>query len=962
MRVPAPPTATYRLQLNADFGFRQARAVVPYLARLGISHVYCSPYLKARVGSTHGYDIVDHNALNPELGSREDFEAFVAELRRHDMGHILDLVPNHMGVGGDDNAWWLDVLENGPASRYAGYFDIDWSPVKDELRGKVLLPFLGDRYGAVLDRGELALRPDAGGGELSVYYHQHRFPLDPSTYPQVLGRAAGEISERASAAALRELIEGFRALPPRTSADAQIRRRRDEEAARCKHRLAALCATHTGVRAALELAIGQFNGEAGRPESFDALHRLLEVQAYRLAYWQVASDEINYRRFFDINELAGLCMDQPEVFESTHRLVLSLVAKGLLDGLRIDHPDGLRDPLDYYRRLDTALRKAGASAPPYVIVEKILAHYEHLPRQWPVRGTTGYEFSQLVDGLFVWPESQRALDGLYARFIGAAPDFGELVYRCKKLVIRTQLSSELTVLANMLDKIAERDRQSRDYTLNGLREALTEVVACFPVYRTYVTAETVPGEDRQFIDWAVAQAKRRTPAVDPIIFDFVRAQLLADEGDSLAPAALDQRTAFVLRFQQYTAPVMAKAVEDTAFYRYHRLVSLNEVGGDPSSYGRSPAAFHAFNREHLERWPGTLLATSTHDNKRSEDVRARISVLSELPQPWRRHVGRWSRVNRGKKLEVDGARAPSRNDEYLLYQTLVGVWPNGPVSDEERARLRDRVEAYMIKAVREAKEHSSWLTPNTDYENALRQFIDRLFARPKRNPFLVDFLDFQARIAPFGLLTGLSRTALKLTAPGVADFYQGNELWRFDLVDPDNRRPVDFARRRALLEDLPRVEPGAARGPAIHALCERLEDGRAKLYLTRTLLGLRRRHPALFAEGEYVALETDGPRAEHLVAFARRHGDLTLVVCAPRWYARLAEAVEQAQATVPPPGVWRGTAVALPPSCAPPVLRNVLTGERLAPQRHDEGASLAVDTLLKDFPVAVALAGAAELT
>jgi len=953
--APTVPTATYRLQLHAGFGFREARAVVPYLAALGISHVYCSPYLKARSGSTHGYDIVDHNALNPELGSREDFEAFVAELRRHDMGHILDLVPNHMGVGGDDNAWWLDVLENGPASRYAAFFDIDWAPVKDELRGKVLLPFLGDRYGAVLERGELVLGVDAARGELSVHYHNHRFPLDPTTYPQVLGSAVREVSDRDRAEELDKVIAAFQALPPRTTTEAKVCRRRDEEAAQAKRRLAALCATHPGVRAALDLAIRQLNGKPERPASFDALHRLLETQAYRLAYWQVASDEINYRRFFDINDLAGLCMDQPEVFESTHRLVLTLVAKGQLNGLRIDHPDGLRDPLDYYRRLDAAMRRAGAGDPPYIVIEKVLAHYEHLPHAWPVRGTTGYEFSQLVDGLFVWPQSQRELDGLYARFIGQAPDYEELVYRCKKLVIRTQLSSELTVLANMLDKIAERDRQTRDYTLNGLREALTEIAACFPVYRTYVTTEATRDEDRQFIDWAVAQAKRRSPTVDPIIFDFVRTQLLLEERDSLAPAALHERAAFVLRFQQYTAPVMAKAVEDTAFYRYHRLVSLNEVGGDPSSYGRSPAALHAFNREHLEHWPATLLATSTHDSKRSEDVRARINVLSELPQEWRRHVGRWSRVNRSKKLEVDGLRVPSRNDEYLLYQTLLGVWPPHPVSDEERGHLRERVEAYMIKAVREAKEHSSWLTPNEDYEQGVRRFIERLFAHPKRNPFLTDFLAFQARIAPVGLLNSLSRTIIKLTAPGVPDIYQGNELWRFDLVDPDNRRPIDYAHCESMLSGLPIAQAIRVRGPEIRALCQPLEDGRAKLFLTHSLLQLRRQHPGLFIHGDYLALDAAGPCAEHIVAFTRQHEGRAVLVCAPRWYARLAEDSAQETPGLPEPSIWSETVLELPEAFADVAFQNSLTGERVAPSRRGERSVLEIEALLSDFPVAALL-------
>ncbi len=892
------PLSTYRLQFNREFTFTDAADLVSYLDRLGVSHAYASPYLKARAGSVHGYDIVDHNELNPEIGDGDSFHHFVHTLRDHGMGQILDLVPNHMGIFGDDNVWWLDVLENGPASAYAVFFDIEWRPTKEVLRGKVLVPVLGYHYGNILEDGQLTLDFEAERGEFSVWYWAHRFPIDPATYPVILEHGMEDFVEARgeddpAVQDLQALITSFGHLPARWDQveDKLAERRRDKEIH--KRHFTELCVRAPEIAEYIRTSVDRFNGTPGEPPSFDALHRLLEQQAYRLAYWQVASDDINYRRFFDINDLAGLRQEEPEVFDTTHRLVLELLHDGSLDGVRIDHPDGLYDPADYYRRL----QKAGARALPeqvrsepheapafYLVVEKILGSHEHLPGDWPVHGTTGYDFANLLTSLLVFPDSENELTRLYNRFTGNRYDFDALLFEKKKLVIKTQLSSELAVLANMLDQIAQHNRYTRDFTLNGLRDALMVVVASFPVYRTYVSGSTpLQEEDRRYIEWAVAWAKKRSPAADISIFDFVK-EILLGENVALQSEELRWRAlTFTMKFQQYTSPVMAKGLEDTAFYVYHRLTSLNEVGGDPRRFALSVSAFHRANAERLQNWPAAMLSTSTHDSKRSEDVRARINVISELPNDWQRHVGRWSRLNRAKKITVDGKPAPSRNDEYLLYQTLVGAWPLHPQEGDALEAFRNRIRDYMLKAIKESKVHSSWINPNEEYEKAVVHFVDSLLA-DGNNRFLSDFRPFVRRVSRFGLFNSLSQVTLKLTSPGIPDIYQGNELWEFALVDPDNRHPVDYVRRRHLLGKLAGepVSPELARDLMAH-----IGDGRIKLFVTWRLLQLRRRYPDLFLEGKYTPLAVEGPKAEHLCAFARETERQCLVAVVPRWFARL---------------------------------------------------------------------------
>ena len=673
----------------------------------------------------------------------------------------------------------------------------------------------------------------------------------------------------------------------------------------------------------------------------------------------MAADEINYRRFFDVNELVALRQENPDVFDATHRLLLALIADGSVDGLRIDHPDGLHDPRAYCRRLQDEVRRVKGKhpanethqedSPLYLVVEKILAGYEHLPEDWAVDGATGYAFANLVNGLFIYPGSESELTSLYARFIGYRTEFDEVLYDRKREIIRSQLSSELTVLSNLLDGIAQADRATRDYTLNGLREALTEVVASFPVYRTYVTAETVSEDDRHFVEWAVAQAKRRSPAADTSVFDFIRDILLLRNLESREADYRGKVLRFATRFQQYTAPVSAKGMEDTAFYVYNRLVSLNEVGGDPRRFGVSPAAIHMTNQQRLRRWPRAMINTSTHDSKRGEDVRARINVISELADEWRQMLSRWSRLNRHKKRPLDDGPAPSRNDEYLLYQTLLGTWPLEPLDDSGLEKFRERIEAYLLKALREAKIHTSWINPNEAYEDAVMAFVRSLFDTSASKTFLAEFLPFQRHVARFGLHNDLSATLLKLTSPGVPDIYQGTELWSLTLVDPDNRRPVDFDVREEHLRGMMERGPDAASND-VRTLIEHLEDGRAKLHLIWKTLGLRRDYPDVFGWGDYLPLEPVGEKAEHLCAFARRREQITVVVIASRWFARLLRGHEGLPLGM---AVWGDTTISLPDDAEDKTFRNAITGAEIVPDRQEGKRLLHVGEVLSHFPAAL---------
>ncbi|ANQ84986.1 putative bifunctional 4-alpha-glucanotransferase/malto-oligosyltrehalose synthase [Azoarcus olearius] len=924
------PRATYRLQFNGDFGFAAATDVLPYLAALGISHVYAAPFLKARPGSRHGYDIVDHQAVNPEIGSDEDFDRYCARLAELGLGQVLDVVPNHVGVLGGDNEWWLDVLENGPASHFADHFDIDWEPPFAELRGKVLLPVLGDQYGLVLEAGELELSFSPERGSFCVRYYEHRFPIDPCDYPEILaagaadplpplqgesrggeGASAGASSTSEPSLELATLLAALRRLPPRDTADpeALAERRRDKET--FKRHLAELYARLPALQAQVAAGLAAYRGHVGEPESFDALDHLLQRQAYRLASWRVAADDINYRRFFDVNDLAALRMENDAVFEATHARIFDWVAQGRVSGLRIDHPDGLADPAAYFERLQTRYGEVagGGLAPPralYVVVEKILGEFEGLPADWPVHGGTGYRFANLVNNLFVDPAQESRFTRIYRAFTGEMRDFAEVLVESKQLIMTHSLPGELGSLAYMLYDIAQHDRRTRDFTRSRLRGALAEVIAAFPVYRSYIGPRGVGEDDRRYVERAVEAAVARGLAGDASVLHFVREVLLSAPIEP-RPELRRLKLRFVRRFQQFTAPVMAKAMEDTAFYRYNRLVSLNDVGGDPRTFGVGVEDFHLANEALACGHPFGLLATSTHDSKRSEDVRARISVLSEMPGAWRLALRRWGRLNARRKQRVNDEPAPSANDEYLLYQTLLGVWPLGAMDTSATAQLAERVEAYMLKAAREAKRHTSWMNPDAGYEAALTAFVRRLFVPD--GGFLADFLPFQATVARFGIYNSLNMLLLKLAAPGVPDIYQGCEDWNFSLVDPDNRRPVDFAAAAARFEALRDEFPDGA-GPAeLLNLLDNAEDGRIKLYLLWRGLMLRQAFERTLRGGRYVPLDVEGPAARHVVAFARVRGEERVVVIATRLLYGFAGGDA---GRVLMPEAWAGNTVVLP--------------------------------------------------
>ena len=948
MREALIPRATYRLQLNACFTFADATALVPYLAALGVSHVYCSPYFRARSGSTHGYDVVDHNSFNPEIGTPADFERLVAALRAHAMGHIVDIVPNHVGILGSDNARWMDVLENGEASVYAGFFDIDWAPSNPDRAHKVLVPVLAGPYGTVLERGELELRFEPGAGAFAAYYGPHRLPLDPRSYPRILDRVSALVSNTE----LENIRRLFAALPDRHTVTPEQVLERNREKELHKQRLAQLAADAPAVAAALDAAVRSFTGTAAEPASFDALHELLELQAFHLCYWRVAADDINYRRFFDVNDLAALRVENEAVFEFTHRLLLELIAAGKIDGLRVDHADGLFDPAGYFHRLQQHIGSVTGNLAPrplYLVVEKISASFEHLPSEWPVHGETGYHFANVVNRMLVDSATHARMDRVYHGVLGEPLNWPDVAYQCQRLVLRRSLASELNVAANQLARIARGDRSTRDFTFNSLRDALAEVIACFPVYRTYV-ADTVSESDRRYVEWAITAARRRRAAAEASVFDFVRAALLL-ELPAPTEAHLQRVRAFAMKFQQITAPITAKGIEDTALYRFNRLLSLNEVGGELGTYGAGVRAFHADAEYRARHWPHEMLATSTHDTKRSEDVRARLNVLSEMTTPWRDAVRRWSRINRTRTHEVLGAPAPSRNDEYHFYQTLFGSWPLGGPQAHESTAYRERIEAYMVKAVREAKEHTSWTETDVAYEEALLQFIRSALEPREGNLFLADFLEFQRGAVRFGLLNSLSQTLCKLTAPGVPDIYQGNEIWDFSLVDPDNRRPVDYERRRALLTEL---QSGTV-GP--RELIEHMEDGRCKLLLTWKVLQLRRAQPRLFRDGAYQRLRVRGEHAANLCAFSRRLGPCCIVVVVPRLYRRLL-----AERGGLPLGaeLWGDTLIELPRERrGERAFHSILDGRHLEAVTQGDSVGLLAAEALAQFPVAVLAVGLA---
>ena len=967
------PVSTYRLQFNRQFTFEQAAGLVDYFGELGVTDLYSSPILKARAGSPHGYDVVDHTTVNPEVGTEEEFARLGRLLREREMGVLMDVVPNHMSIAGSENRWWLDLLENGPGSPFARFFDVDWHPPDSNLKNRVLLPILGDQFGRVLENQEIKIT--YRDGAFHAHYYETTLPVASRTSTLVLNLALRDLKarldpEHADVLELESIVTALQHLPPRTETDPALLRERRREKEIVKRRLSTLVKESNDVRAAVHAALAEINGTPGRPQSFDRLEELLGEQAYRLSFWRVAADEINYRRFFDVNELAAVRVEERPVFTAVHEVVFRLMRQGLVTGLRIDHVDGLLDPLKYLRDLQREAAERGRGdgdggelspeadaegrrePPCYVVVEKILGHDEQLRREWPIHGTTGYEFLNTLGGVFVEHTNAQALRELYRDFTGFTARFSDLLYECKKLILHAAMSSELHVLARRLRRISERHRFSRDFTLNSLQHALAEVIACFPVYRSYIrrTHDSVSPDDRLHINAAVRAAKRRNPAQDPSIFDFIGSLLLLADPKGTGRDERARRRDFVLRFQQLTSPVTAKGLEDTAFYRFYPLASLNEVGGEPALIGVPLARFHERNQERQESWPHALSATATHDTKRGEDTRARINVLSEMPERWNQALYLWRDINRAKKSRLEGAKAPDANEEYLLYQTLVGTWPLAPSDEGEHGRYVSRIQEYMHKALKEAKLHTSWINPDETYERAVREFVAAILEPGEGNRFLADFVEFQRTTARCGMLNSLAQTLLKIASPGVPDFYQGTELWSFTLVDPDNRRPVDYEHRRALLASLREVEEGG-RAALVEEMLRRPDDGRVKLYVTTRALNFRKARRTLFQRGEYVPLAAAGRRADSVVAFARRDEEDETIVVAGRFFTRLG--VEHTGPLRVGAGAWGDTSLALGDQLAGTRYRDLFTGAEFDVGEGDVGKTLRLSELLSPLPVAL---------
>jgi (1->4)-alpha-D-glucan 1-alpha-D-glucosylmutase len=927
------PRATYRLQFHANFGFRDAARIVPYLGELGVSHIYASPIFKAARGSMHGYDVADYNQLNPELGSTEDFDDYVRTLAAHGMSQIVDFVPNHMGIADDGNRWWMDVLENGPSSVYAGFFDINWEPSKEELRNKVLLPILEDQYGRVLEGGLFTVRLEDGA--FWLIYRERRLPLTPRSTRSILAGAIRRMTATGGVppAELESIHTALEHLPTseETAREKKVERAREKEVN--KRRLRKLCEESPEVCQALDDELAELSSGRGAG-GFDALDTLIGAQRYRPAYWRVAAEEINYRRFFDINELAAIRMEDPEVFDVSHRLLLELIGKGAVSGVRIDHVDGLFDPRGYLEQLQRRAAEARgmtADGPGlYLLVEKILAPHEHLRAEWPVAGTTGYEFANFVTALQVDASTEQAFTDIYTRFTRVPVRYRDVAYRAKILTMLVSMSSEVNTLGHMLNRLSETNRWYRDFTLNALTRALRATIASFAVYRTYLSPGTeADPRDVDRIDYALAEAMRRNPALEHSVFSFLR-DVLVPPAKSPHPIDEEARRYFVLKFQQSTGPITAKGVEDTAFYRFNRFVALNEVGGEPSDFGSTTELFHRRNTARRVEVPHSLLATSTHDTKRSEDVRARLAALSEMPREWSRACSRWRLVNRRHKRMVRGEEAPDANEEYLLYQTLVGTWPVHEKWEDVRQHYVARIEEYLVKATREAKVNSSWIEPNALWEDAAREFVRAILSDAPRNRFPALLQSLSQKAAAPGMINALAQTVLKLTVPGVPDIYQGTEIWDDSLVDPDNRRPVEFRRRQKILAEVIGRQDRAA-------LLREWPDGRVKTFLIHRLLQLRAARPALFDAGNYEPLEASGTFRDCVVAFRRTAGDHAVVVVVPRLSLRVG---------FPPVGeAWADTVIA-----------GLDVGgwtDALGGEPGLAGAPARLADLLRDFPVAI---------
>ncbi|MEL7034326.1 MAG: malto-oligosyltrehalose synthase [Cyanobacteria bacterium J06592_8] len=924
MRVPV---ATYRIQFTPTFGFESAQKIVSYLHELGISDLYASPIFKAREGSTHGYDVVDPNQLNPQLGTQEDFDQLIGELQDRDMGWVQDIVPNHMAYD-SQNKLLMDILEYGPDSEFFDFFEIEWQHPYEDIRNRVLTPLLGDFYGNCLENGELKLSYDEEG--LSVNYYNLRVPINVESYAQFISHELGELSKKLGrrnpdVVKLLGVLYMLKNIPTETSSQ-----QRRDQALFVKGLLWELYRDNPEITAFIDQNVEYFNGEVGQPESFNLLDNLLLNQYFRLSFWKVGAEELNYRRFFTINELICVRVEDFKVFQKTHDLIGKLVESGQFTGLRIDHIDGLYNPVQYLRWLRDKVGDV------YVTVEKILELEEKLPSKWLVQGTSGYEYLNYVNGLFCESKNEKRFSQIYRDVTGLSTPYNQLIVENKRLIADKNLAGDADNLAHLLKRISGQYRYGRDFTLLGLKTAIMEVLVRFPVYRTYITEEGVSEDDRKYVKKAIQEAKGKLPELLNEL-NLIEKFLLLDYDDFLSEENQQLWLRFVMKFQQFSSPLTAKGIEDTLFYVYFRFLSLNEVGGSPQFFGISPTKFNEFNHQRLRNWPNAMSASSTHDTKRSEDVRARLNVISEIPDEWETQVRNWIEINRSKKTESDGILIPDGNDEYFLYQTIIGAFP---WYEEEYPQFVERVKDYVVKAVREAKVHTAWLRPDTVYEAGFISFVEQVLDPSEENTFLQEFQAFQEKIAFYGMFNSFSQTLLKMTTPGIPDFYQGTELWDLSLVDPDNRRPVDFEQRLSFLQEIKRrCKTGMT--SLLEDLMATCEDGRLKLFCIARALEVRQQFQELFQYGSYVPLKVTGQYQDHILAFARIYEDEIAITVIPRFLTRIVEP------DVFPMGeeVWGDTAIEIPQGSESD-WRETITDTEIAASNF-----IRVGTILQHFPV-----------
>ncbi|BAY24794.1 malto-oligosyltrehalose synthase [Calothrix sp. NIES-2100] len=923
MRIPQ---ATYRIQFTSQFGFDKAQAIASYLADLGISDLYASPIFKARSGSTHGYDVVDAAQLNPELGTNEDFEALVTELQSLGMGWLQDIVPNHMAYS-SENLYLMDVLEHGPDSSYTDYFDLSWNAPFGDRQERILAPLLGDFYGVSLEKGDIQLKYEQNG--LTVNYYSLKLPLRLESYTKFLTHNLGKLT-RILGRTHPDFIKLLGILYILKNVPSEVAgKQRQDQIAFIKGLVWEVYTTNNDIRDFIDENLKIFNGEPGNSESFNLLEDILNDQFYRLAFWKVGAEEMNYRRFFTVNELISVKVEELRVFNNTHSLIHKLVAEGKFTGLRIDHIDGLYNPLQYLERLQEKMGDV------YITVEKILELTEDLPADWKIQGTSGYDFLNYINGVFCQSENESDFAKIYQSFIGYKVNYASLVNANKHLILEKNLAGDVDNLATLLKNISSKYRYGNDFTLNGLKRAIAEVLTLFPIYRTYITPDGITESDRVYIEAVIRQAKEQAPLLQHEM-DFIEKLMLLEFDDSLTQTEREQWLYFVMRMQQYTGPLMAKGVEDTTLYVYNQLLSLNEVGGNPSHFGISLGEFHSFNQKHQATWPHTMNTTATHDTKRGEDVRARLNVLSEIPDEWEQQVNSWSSLNQKQKINRHKLSIPDSNDEYFIYQTLVGAFP---FTEQEESSFVERVKEYIIKSIREAKVHTAWLRPDSEYEEACADFVEKVLDSQE---FLADFRGFQQRVAEYGIFNSLSQTLIKIAAPGVPDFYQGTELWELSLVDPDNRRPVDFEQRRSYLSTI-KQQIKTDILSLIAELLTQKNDGRIKLFLTVQALKARSNYVQLFQDGEYLPLEIQGTHADHIIAFARQEGNQTAIAIAPRFLTRLIQPGEYPLGE----SVWQDTQLQLPKGTSA-TWKNVLTQQSL-----EATGTLSISAALAHFPVAL---------